>query len=276
MKRLLVLALLILAVTLGTMMVSAQQEQRIVYQTAGFANVAGNNTAAYIDSRKNILSKIIQERMKTEQILGWAVYQVVYRGMPASEFNFVTVTTFSGPPTQGAQGVAEKATGMSAAELGAKLGPLATNVGNMLFRAEGGTGPLSLQEGNIVNTVSWKIAPQRGADYGRYIQTMQIPLNTQAVKDGRILGWVASRVVSPGGPDAPFNALTATVSKDLASTLPATPPGPNQGQMAFAKVFPNQNFSAFVDQGRAVRQAVRTQMLRVVATVNRPAGAGSR
>ena len=271
MKRIFVLSLAIAALLTGTIIVSAQQGQRVVYQTVGFANVAGNNTAAYIDFEKNTVSKIIQERMKTEQIVGWAVYQLIYRGSPASEYNFATVTSFSGPPTQAAPGAVKTATGMTGAEIGAKFGPLATNVGNTLNRVEAGTGPVALQEGNVLNVVTWKIAPQRGADYGRYVQTMLLPLNAQAVKDGRILSWGASRVVSPGGGDAPFNALTYTLNKDLASTLPSTPPSPNQGQMNFEKVFPNQNFSAFVDQGREVRVNVRTQMLRVVASVQRPA-----
>lgn len=270
MKRIFVLTSALAALMMGTIIVSAQQGQRVTYQTVGFANVAGNNTAAYIDAQKNIVSKIIQERMKTEQILGWTVAQVIYRGSPASEYNFATVTTFSGPPSQVGQGVAQKATGMSAAELGAKLGPLATNVGNTLNRAEAGTGPVSLQEGNVTTVVTWKITPQRGADYGRYVQTMLLPLNAQGVKDGRFLSWGASRVVSPGGADAPFDAITATTYKDLASALPSTAPDPSQGQMNFMKVFPNQNFSAFVDQGREVRRNVRSQMLRVVTSVQRP------
>ena len=168
------------------------------------------------------------------------------------------------------------ATGMTGPELGAKFGPLATNVGNTLNRVEASTGPLSIQEGNILNVVTWKITPQRGADYGRYVQTMLLPLNAQGVKDGRFLSWGASRVVSPGGADAPFDALTYTIYKDLASTLPSTVPSPNQGQMNFEKVFPNQSFSAFVDEGRGVRRNVRTQMLRVVTSLQRPATTSSR
>jgi len=121
-----------------------------------------------------------------------------------------------------------------------------------------------------------KIAPQRGGDYGRYVQTMLLPLNAQGVKDGRFLSWTAGRVVSPGGADAPFDALTTTTYKDLASALPSTPPNPNQGQMNFEKAFPNQNFSAFVDQGREVRRNVRSEMLRIVTSVQRPTATSSR
>jgi hypothetical protein len=266
----------IAALMMGTILVSAQQGQRVVYQTVGFVNVAPDKTDAFIDFEKNTASKIIRERMKAEQILGWAVYQLAYRGQPASEYNFVAITSFSGPPSQAGQGVVQQATGMSPDAVGAKARSLGTNVGNMLLRTEAGTAGFTTQEGNIATVVSWKITPQRGADYGRYIQTMQLPLNAQGVKDGRFLAWGASRVVSPGGGEAPYEALTYTFYKDLASSLPATAPDPNQGQMQFTKVFPNQNFSAFVDQGRALRRNVRTQMFRIVATAQRPATSGSR
>ena len=275
MKRMFILCLVIATLMMGTIIMSAQQGQRIAYYTFGFANVAGNNTAAYIDFQKNTVRKIIQERMKTEQILDWSVNQVIYRGLPESQYNFVTVTGFSGPPTQAGQGVVQTATGMTAADLAAKFGPLATNVGNELTRGEAGTAPVAIQEGNVVTVVSWKIAPQRGADYGRYVQTMLLPLNAQGVKDGRFLAWGAVRVVSPGGGDAPVDAMTATFYKDVASALPSTPPNANEGQMNFTKAFPNQNFSAFVDQGRDVRRNVRSEMWRVVTSVQRPA-TGSR
>jgi len=280
MKRTLFVILALAVLMMGTLIVSGQQAgQRIVYETVAFANVTGNNTAAYIDFQKNMVSKIIQERMKTEQILGWTVYQMIYRGMPASEYNFATVTVFSGAPTQAAPDAARKATGMSGADLGQKFGSLSTNVGNMLARVEAGAGQATLQEGNVTTVVEWKIPPQRGGDYGRYIQNSQLPLNAQAVKDGRLLGWGASRVVSPGGGEAPYDAITATTYKDLASALPGTVPEPNQpnqGQANFLKVFPNRSFSAFVDEGREVRRNVNTRMYRVVVSVQRPVTTSSR
>lgn len=276
MKRLYVLTWAIAALMMGTILVSAQQGQRIVYQTVAFVNVAPDKTDAFIDFEKNTASKIIRERMKTEQILSWTLYQVVYRGQPASQYNFGVGTIFSGPPSQAGQGVVQQATGMSPDAVGAKARSLGTNVGNMLFRTEVGTAGFAPQEGNVATVVQWKITPQRGADYGRYIQTMQLPLNAQGVKEGRFLGWGASRVVSPGGGEAPYDALTYTFYKDLASALPSTAPDPNQGQMQFSKVFPDQNFSAFVDQGRALRRNVRSDMFRIVATVQRPAASSSR
>jgi len=57
--------------------------------------------------------------------------------------------------------------------------------------------------------------------------------------------------------------------KDLAAALPASAGSPDQGQKNFAQVFPGQNFAAFVDDGRALRRAVRTELLRVMWTVDR-------
>jgi hypothetical protein len=52
MKRIFILCLAITALMMGTIIVSAQQGQRVVYYTVGFADVAANNTAAYIDFKK--------------------------------------------------------------------------------------------------------------------------------------------------------------------------------------------------------------------------------
>lgn len=104
------------------------------------------------------------------------------------------------------------------------------------------------KDGNYNLVTRWKITQGRGGDYGDFVQNRLLPLNTLAVKEGRSVGWTASRVVSPGGPSAPFNAVLATTVKDLSAALPATAT-PNQGQMNFLKVFPGQNFAAFNDLG---------------------------
>jgi hypothetical protein len=43
----------------------------------------------------------------------------------------------------------------------------------------------------------------------------------------------------------------------------------------FTQVFPKQNFSAFVNQGQALRSLVRTELLEVMVVVERPAGVTS-
>jgi len=92
------------------------------------------------------------------------------------------------------------------------------------------------------------------------------------VKDGPSVGWSASRVVSPGGGNAPFNAVLSNTVKDLAAALPTTPGAPNQGQVSFTKVFPGQNFAAFNEQGQALRTLVRSEMFEVIVAVDRSSG----
>jgi hypothetical protein len=116
-----------------------------------------------------------------------------------------------------------------------------------------------------------RLTTEDQADYGNFVQTMLLPLNSQAVKEGRSMGWTASRVVSPGG-DAAFDAVTSTTYKDLAAALPATAPNADQAQMRFAKAFPGRSYSAFVDEGRALRRAVRTELVRVIINVERNGG----
>lgn len=114
-----------------------------------------------------------------------------------------------------------KATGMSYAEYQQKQASQGgTNVGTMLSRVEATAPGSQLAEGNYIQTVRWKITLNRGADYGNYIQKMVLPLDAQAVKEGRILGWGASRNVYPALPaagGATFDAVTSVTYKDLAN-----------------------------------------------------------
>jgi hypothetical protein len=64
--------------------------------------------------------------------------------------------------------------------------------------------------------------------------------------------------------------VTSTTYKGLAYALPVTAPNADQAQMQFAKTFTGRSYSAFVDQGRALRRAVRTELVRVMVEVDRP------
>jgi len=119
------------------------------------------------------------------------------------------------------------------------------------------------------DTHRWKITPNRAADYGNYMQKIILPLNSQAVKEGRILGWGNARTVYPAGGDAAYDATNSTTFKDLAMALPTMPANPDQAPVNFAKVFPGQNYVANIDEGRALRRAARVDLWRVVAALGR-------
>jgi hypothetical protein len=259
----------------------AQQPQRINYRVTNYFNVAPDKVAAMLDEARNTGRKLMQERISSgENITSWILARTAYRGVtPAIPYNYLISVDFDGaPPTPNVTArdqVYRKATGMSFQEYTQKVNSLRTNVGSVLYRIEAVSPGSQTKEGAYIGVTRWKITQGRGGDYGNYVTNMLLPLNSLEVKEGRSLGWSASRVVSPGGGNAPFNAVLSNTVKDLAAALPTTPPSPETAQTRFMQVFPKQNFSAFVTQGQALRTLVRTEMFEVMVAVQRSGGVTS-
>ena len=278
MKRFTLASFLVVAVLLSTATAFAQQAQRINYRITNYFNVAPDKAGAMLDDARTSGRKLIQEEIASGvNITSWVLLRTAFRGVtPAINYNYAISVDFDGAPqtpnVSARDQTFRKATGMSFQDYTQKVNALRTNVGSVLYRVEAGAPGTETKDGNYINVTRWKITAGRGGDYGNYVQTMLLPLNTLAVKEGRSMGWSASRVVSPGGGNAPFNAVLSNTVKDLAAALPTTAPAPNQGQMNFLKVFPGQNFAAFADLGTALRTLVRTEMFEVMVAVQRPGG----
>ena len=194
-------AALSLAIASGHLV--AQESQRISYRATVYVNVAADKQTAMIDNAKEAGAKLIQERIAAgEQITSWTVGQIAYRGTPALDYNFFVSTTFAGTPTAvnpaTRDQVYRKATGLTFQEYTAKIQAIGTNVGSVLYRVEASNGSPTAEEGNYINVVRWKVTPLRGADYGRFVQTRLLPLNAQAIKDARELGWSRRASCRPG------------------------------------------------------------------------------
>jgi hypothetical protein len=267
-----------LALLLGAAAALAQQPQRINYRVTNYFNVPQDKVAAMLDDARTTGRKLMQERIASgENITSWALLRTAFRGVtPAINYNYAITVDFDGAPrtpnVTTRDQVYRKATGMSFQEYNQKVNALRTNVGSVLYRVEAAAPGSTEKDGNYIAVTRWKITQGRGGDYGNFVTNRLLPLNSLAVKEGRSVGWSASRVVSPGGGSAPFNAVLGNVVKDLAAALPTTAPTPNQGQTNFTKVFPGQNFAAFVDLGQALRTLVRTEMFEVMVAVQRPGG----
>ena len=258
----------------------AQQSQRINYRITNYFRVAPEKTAAMLEEARTTERKLMQERIASgENITGWVLLREAYRGIPASPYNYAISVDFDGAPQ--APNVAKrdevyrKVTGMSFQDYTAKLNSLRTNVGSILYRVEAAAPGSQAKDGNYIAVTRWKITQGRGGDYGKYVTDMLLPLNSQAVKEGRSMAWSAARVVSPGGAEAPFNAVLSNTVKDQAAALPTTAPNPEAGQARFAQVFPKQNFAAFAEQGQALRTLVRSELFEVMVAVERQATTSS-
>jgi hypothetical protein len=250
-----------LALLLVTAVGWAQQSEHINYRITNYFSVAPEKVATMLQESRTTERKLMQERIASgENITSWVLLREAYRGVPANSYNNAISITFDGGPQ--APNVAKrdelyrKATGMSFQEYTQKLNALRTNVGSILYRVEATAPGTQNKDGNYLAVSRWKITAGRGGDYGNYVTNMPLPLNTQAVKEGRSLGWSAARVVSPGGAEAPFNAVLSNTVKDQAAALPTTAPSPEVAQARFAQVSPKQNFAAFVEQGDALRSLV--------------------
>lgn len=268
-----------LALLIGPQAAPAQQPTKVQYRSTLYLNVPQEKIPAFLEHSRTVTRKVMQERLNSNDGLeSWALLSLLYRGSPALEYNYAASSVFSGPPPEPNPTVRDqaikKATGMSYPEYMQKVISLSTVTGSVLARVEGSAPGSQMKEGNVVRVVRWKIEPNQVVNYGPYIRDV-LAVQSQAVKEGAFLGWAAARVVSPGGPDTAYDAVTSFTHKDLASALQPGGIGSAAGQALFAKVHPQKSYTAYIDQGRAVRKAVRSELLRAVVVVDRPAGATS-
>jgi hypothetical protein len=276
MKRHLFLLATGLALVVAPQAATAQQSAKVQYRSSIYVNVPQEKIPAFLDNQRTVVKKVMQERINSgENLESWALLSLLYRGSPALEYNYVSTAVFSGPPPEpnptARDQVIKKATGGTYSEYMQKLNSTSTVTGSVLTRVDGAAPGSQMKEGNVINVVRWKIEPNRGAEYDAHLK-MLVAVQSQAVKEGQYLGWAAGRVVSPAGANAPYDAVTSFILKDLASAL-QRPGGAFSNQAIFAKLFPQASYMNYVDQGRAVRRVVRTELFRVMSVVERPATA---
>ena len=194
----------------------------------------------------------------------------VYAGVGA-EYNYIQVINYDGAPPadqtpEARDQMYRKATGMAYSDFQKKLASFTTSSSSVFSRIDATVQGPPPAVGNYIRVVRWKVTTGRDADYTNYIKKMTQPMVADGAKQGVFLSWSATRVIFPSGEDVPFDATTSFTYKDMASVVPSTPAVPGQGAPAsFAKVFPDQTYSSYVDEGRQLRHQVRQELLRVVA-----------
>jgi len=264
MKRLLAIASAVTAI----LCTPATAQEKVHYRATTFVSIAPEKQAAALDFVRTAGVKLAQENINSGRIASWSLLRTVYAG---TGYNFVQVTNYDGPPPadlspEARDQLYRKATGMSYQDYQKKLESFVTAPANsVLSRIEAGAnGPVGV--GDYVRVLRWKITPGRGTDYGNYITKKAQPMNAEGVKQGVFQTWSATRAIFPAGDDAAFDATTSNTYKDMAQVLNPGPANPNQGaSAAFVKIFPDQSYGAFVDEGRQLRHLVRQELLRVVA-----------
>lgn len=271
MKR--ILPLIVSSLTILLCATTARAQQKISYRATTYIKIAPGKEAAALDFAKTTGMKLILEEIKSGVIASWVLARITYSGIPAADYNYIQAIGYDGAPQEpnpeARDQMFRKTTGMSFVEYQQKLASFGSPVGSVLSRVEAALPGPQTAEGNYIQTVQLKITPQRRADYENYIRKTVLPLNVQLMKDGRIVGWSSARTVYPGGDDALYDATASFIYKDRASALPTTAVRPDQAQIDFAKVFPGQNYTALVEESRALRRVVRTDLWRVMLAASR-------
>ena len=259
----------VVAVCLGLLLAAAaysQEQPAKYYRTVQFLKVPADSEQAYLEFLRTNTRRIVQLRMKSEEIVSWAVLKLVYEGSPAQDYNYLATVLHAGTPMDPSMDEQDQmfrqATGISRQEYNQKLMGLRTSAGSLLAEVEAAVPGSKQVEGNYISVTSWKITPMQGDAYTDYVRNFLLPLQTQNVKDGYSLGWAANRIIYPAGEKAPFDAVTATVHRDLASALKTMPPG--ERATRFSRLFPEISYVTFVDRGRAQRTRLRTELFKVM------------
>ncbi|HET7084851.1 MAG TPA: hypothetical protein VFI23_08780 [Rhizomicrobium sp.] len=268
MKRLLAIASAAAALLCTNLSVHAQE--KVHYRTATFVTIAPDKQAEALDFVRTVGIKLAQENINSGRLTSWSLLRTAYAGV-GTDYNFIQVTTFDGPPApelspEARDQMYRRVIGMSYQDYQKKLTSFLTSGNSVLSRIEASVDGPPAAVGSLVRVSRWKITAGRGTDYANYIKTKVQPLNAEGVKEGVFQSWSASRAIFPSGDDVSYDATTSNIYKDMAQVLSPPPANPNQGApAAFAKIFPDKSYAAFVDEGRQLRHLVRAELWRVVA-----------
>ena len=249
---------------------SAYAQETVHYRATAFVTIAPEKQAAALDFVRTAGVKLAQENIKAGRITSWALLRTAYAGI-GTDYNYIQVTNFDGPPApelspEARDQMYRRVIGMSYDDYQKKLTSFLVSGNSVLSRVEASVQGQPIAVGNLVGISRWKISPGRGTDYGDFIKTQAQPMVTEGVKEGVFQSWSATRAIFPAGDDVSYDATTSNIYKDMAQVLSPPLANPNQGApAAFAKVFPNKSYTAYVQEGQGLRRLVRRELWRVVA-----------
>ena len=232
--------------------------------------VAPDKVAAFTDFYKSGPgSKSARARLKADpNLLRWAVLQAVYPGDPAPAANFLIANVTNGAPPDPDPAKRDElyrsATGMAYADYMQKFRTMGENVGSTISHIHNTTDGYGLIEGDYIVLQRLKTTESKNTELSDLMRDFRLPMANDRVKaGGDFKGWSFSHLTFPTGRSLVYDATDVAVFKTLAGALggPGTGGG---GAAAFAKHFPNKNYTAFVDAGRETSRLVRRELFRVV------------
>ena len=267
------LAFLLVSLVAGAAL--AQQAEPDRYVAVSYIKVLPGQDAAYRDYLATTGKKVFQELMAANpNFVAWSVARVMYSGVGEGiDYDYVGASVYVGAvqePGMNMDPIAQKAAGMSNADLQKKLSAMRTIVGTEVLRRRAGTGGTgTYKEGDFRITNRIKIKENMTSEYLNMIQTMVQPMMQARVAAGELKGWSTWSRVFPSGAATSYDVLGVTYWKDLASAINGLDAA--KGMEAFTKAHPGKNYAAFISDARDYSEMQQRTVMQVIAMVERPA-----
>lgn len=249
-----------------------QQAASQRYTSVISLQVPADKESAFVEFYKTGAgSKTVRARMKANSnALGWSLRRVVYPGDPAPRANFLIAAVGNGAPQEPDLAKRDEmyraASGMTYAEYMQQVRSMSTQVGSTLWHVHHITPTYSLAEGDYVVANRLKTAEGKNAELNELMRDVRMVMATERIKAGTQKGWAFSHISFPSGSALPYDATVSTVYKDLAGTLGGG--GGGGGAVAlFTKLFPNKNYTRYIDDSREAAKTVRTELYRVAVAI---------
>lgn len=268
-KRFLACTILAMATLFASMAAYAQQTAPPRYGSALYLHVPQDKDAQFVEFYKSGNGmKAAHARMKADaNITGISVRRVVFAN-PIPRANFVILTQRNGAPVDADPAKRDElyraATGMNYAGFIAQARTTSELVGTTMTHLHDSTN-IQLSEGDVIVARRLKTAEGKLTDLSTLMHTIRLPIMTEHVKAGDMKGWAFSHLAMAGGSALPYDATETRIYKDIASALGGGGPGNNTAAMAlFTKLFPDRNYTRYLDDSRDLAKLIRTETSRVV------------
>ena len=255
----------------ATTMYSQQPTRSPRYASILYLKVQPEKEAAFVDFYKTGLGmKVAKARLKNDStVTNWSIRRAVYSGYPAPEANYTITTNMNTAPgepnTAKRDALIRSVTDLTYPVYMEKVRALSQLVGNTLSHVHDVTPGMELNEGDVVVARRLKVASGKLSELSTANSSVRLAIMTERVKAGDLKGWSFSHL-SFGGSELAWDANENMFYKDMASALQQNTP--NSGMAIFAKLFPDRNFTRYVEEQRESSKLVRTDVYRVLVSLH--------
>lgn len=250
----------LLCLCLMTVSINTFAQDKPVYAMTSYIKVDRGQSNTYLDLVKNYGTKIFAERIKSGEIITWALFSVATSSEP-TDYNFVAVTTSNSLESlmnlKSAKEISSKAMPNTPDilfdEMAKKYAEIRVNVHSIISKLVDRIP--SNTDAKYYNIAYMKVAPAKVNDYLKLETETYKPIHKERQNAGEINGWALwDDTVLTYGENAPYNFVTANSFSDYDKFVNSN------YTAAFKKVFPTGDVAKISAQTTATRSMVKSEI----------------